>query len=162
MAPVVIACRQQADMTPIVCVTGQHREMLQQVTDYFQIKPDIDLQLMTAGQSLAQLTARCVEGIDRVLQTQRPDCVVAQGDTTTVMAASLAAFYRHVPFVHVEAGLRTGNLQAPWPEELNRRVTSLVTTLHCARPNAPRATCGPKASRTRRFASPEIRSSMPC
>lgn len=133
MAPVVHQCAQHADqIEPIICLTGQHREMLAQVTEYFGIRADLDLELMQPNQSLAELTARCVQGIDGALVKFQPDCVVAQGDTTTVMAASLVAFYRRTPFVHVEAGLRTGNLYAPWPEELNRRIASLVTTLHCA------------------------------
>ena len=117
---------------PIVCTTGQHRQMLDQVTEYFGIAVDRDLDLMAPNQTLADVTARCLTGLDAVLAEYRPDCIVAQGDTTTVMAAALAAFYRRVPLVHVEAGLRTGDLQAPWPEELNRRIASLVTALHCA------------------------------
>lgn len=133
MAPVVQACAEQRDrMEVVVCLTGQHREMLQQVTDYFGIQADWNLDLMRANQSLAELTAACIRGVDQALERFQPHCVVVQGDTTTVMAAALASFYRQVPVVHVEAGLRTGNLQAPWPEELNRRVTSLVTALHCA------------------------------
>jgi UDP-N-acetylglucosamine 2-epimerase (non-hydrolysing) len=133
MAPVVRECLARPDqLQTIVCLTGQHREMLQQVTDYFQLKADRDLQLMRPNQTLAELTARCIEGLDQAFQEYEPHCVVAQGDTTTVMATSLVAFYRRVPVVHVEAGLRTGNLQAPWPEELNRRITSLVASLHCA------------------------------
>ncbi len=133
MAPVVHECaRREGVVEPIVCLTGQHREMLAQVTDYFGIRGDVHLDLMTPDQTLAGLTARSIEAIDGVLQRCRPDCVVAQGDTTTVMAAALAAFYRRVPLVHVEAGLRTGNLQAPWPEEMNRRVADMVTALYCA------------------------------
>ena len=133
MAPVVHECvRRTGEIEPLVCLTGQHRELLDQVVQYFGIVADLDLELMRPNQSLSQLTARCVEGIDAVVEKQRPDCIVAQGDTTTVMAASMAAFFRHVPFVHVEAGLRTGDLQAPWPEEFNRRVASIVTSLHCA------------------------------
>jgi UDP-N-acetylglucosamine 2-epimerase (non-hydrolysing) len=133
MAPVVSECRRRSDLVDaIVCVTGQHREMLAQMIEYFGIGVDEYLELMTPNQTLAGLTARCVERIDDVLRRRRPDCVVAQGDTTTVMATSLAAFYRGVPFVHVEAGLRTGNLEAPWPEELNRRIADMVATLHCA------------------------------
>ncbi len=128
MAPVVHQCLRRADqIEPIVCLTGQHREMLAQVTDYFGIRADLDLALMQPDQTLAELTARCITGVDAALTRYQPDCVVAQGDTTTVMAASLAAFYRRIPFVHVEAGLRTGDLMAPWPEELNRRVASIVT-----------------------------------
>jgi UDP-N-acetylglucosamine 2-epimerase (non-hydrolysing) len=133
MAPVVHECRRRPNsVDPVVCLTGQHREMLSQVTRYFGIEEDENLDLMAPDQTLAVLTARCVEGIDRILVERRPDCVVAQGDTTTVMAASLVAFYRHVPFVHVEAGLRTGDLQSPWPEELNRRIADIATTLYCA------------------------------
>lgn len=133
MAPVIHCCRQNSrQIESIVCVTGQHRQMLDQVVDYFGIHIDRDLELMAHDQTLADLTARCLTGLDAVIREYRPDCIVAQGDTTTVMAASLNAFYRRVPFVHVEAGLRTGNLQAPWPEELNRRITGMVTALHCA------------------------------
>lgn len=133
MAPIVREClRREGEIETIVCLTGQHREMLDQVTSYFNITADIDLELMQPNQTLARLTARCVEGLDETIARHEPHCVVAQGDTTTVMAASLAAFYRRVPLVHVEAGLRTGNLQAPWPEELNRRITSLIAGLHCA------------------------------
>jgi UDP-N-acetylglucosamine 2-epimerase (non-hydrolysing) len=106
--------------------------MLRQVTDYFGIHPDFDLKLMAPGQSLAQLTARLIVALDESIGAVQPDCVVAQGDTTSVLAASLAAFYRRVPFVHVKAGLRTGDLTAPWPEEFNRRVASVSTALHCA------------------------------
>ncbi|MCA9265865.1 MAG: UDP-N-acetylglucosamine 2-epimerase (non-hydrolyzing) [Planctomycetales bacterium] len=133
MAPVVMECRRRShEIDPIVCLTGQHREMLQQVTDYFGIEHHRNLDVMQPDQTLASLTARCVEGIDRVLTETNPDCVVAQGDTTTVMATAVVAFYRRLPFVHIEAGLRTGNMYAPWPEEFNRRVASLVTALHCA------------------------------
>ena len=133
LAPVVRECLCRADeLETIICLTGQHFEMLKQVTDYFQIKADLNLSVMRPDQTLAQLTARCLEGIDEAVSDYAPHCVVVQGDTTTVMAGALACFYRRVPLVHVEAGLRTGNLQAPWPEELNRRVTSLATTLHCA------------------------------
>ncbi|HET6883737.1 MAG TPA: UDP-N-acetylglucosamine 2-epimerase (non-hydrolyzing) [Pirellulales bacterium] len=132
MAPVVQACRERPEVEPIVCVTGQHREMLDQVTDYFGIEPDVDLSLMRLNQSVAKVTARSLNGLDTVLANYRPDCVVVQGDTTTTAAAALAAFYRQIPLVHVEAGLRTGNLKSPWPEEMNRRVTTLATALHCA------------------------------
>jgi UDP-N-acetylglucosamine 2-epimerase (non-hydrolysing) len=132
MAPVVRACHAHDNLQPIVCLTGQHREMLDQVNDYFGITADDDLQVMSKNQTLAKLTSKCVEGIDSLVERHRPDCVVAQGDTTTVMASSMVAFYRRIPFVHVEAGLRTGNMQAPWPEEFNRRVVGLTAGLHCA------------------------------
>jgi UDP-N-acetylglucosamine 2-epimerase (non-hydrolysing) len=132
MAPVVQECRRRPDVEPIVCFTGQHCEMLAQVSDYFDLRPDIDLELMRPNQTLAGLTARCLEGIDETISQFEPDCIVAQGDTTTVLAASIAAFYRRLPFVHVEAGLRTGDLLSPWPEEFNRRAAGLTTALHCA------------------------------
>jgi UDP-N-acetylglucosamine 2-epimerase (non-hydrolysing) len=133
MAPIVRQClRRDADIETFVCVTGQHRQMLDQVIRYFGLPIDRDLELMVPDQTLADLSARCLSGLDRLLAEIQPDCLAAQGDTTTVMAASLAAFYRRVPFVHVEAGLRTGNLQAPWPEELNRRVAGMTAALHCA------------------------------
>ena len=139
MAPLIRACRERnSQVEPVVCSTGQHREMLEQVSTYFDLRPDVDLHLMQSGQSLMGLTVRCLEGLDTVIASHEPDCVVAQGDTTTVMAASIAAFYRKIPFVHVEAGLRTGDLQSPWPEEFNRRVAGLTAALHCA-PTQPAA-----------------------
>ena len=133
MAPVVRACQQHPDdLETIVCVTGQHREMLEQVTDYFGIEANVRLDVMRPNQTLAGLTARCIEAVDGVFAEYQPDCVVAQGDTTTVLCASLASFYRRIPFVHVEAGLRTQSIFSPWPEEMNRRVASLATSVHCA------------------------------
>ena len=133
MAPVVLECARRDDiLRPTVCVTGQHREMLAGVMDYFGITADVDLGVMAAGQGLADLAARCLQGLENVIERYRPDCVVAQGDTTSVLAAALVAFYARVPFVHVEAGLRTGNIEAPWPEELNRRMVSIATAVHCA------------------------------
>jgi len=132
LAPLLKVCERRQDIEPIVCSTGQHKEMLAQVTEYFGLRVELDLGLMQPNQTLASLSARCLEALDRVLVEHQPDCVIAQGDTTTVMAASLAAFYRRIPFVHVEAGLRTGNLQSPWPEELNRRIAGLTTAVHCA------------------------------
>ena len=105
MAPIIIECRRRPDeIQPIVCFTGQHRELLSQVTDYFGIEADVNLDLMMPGQTLAGFMANCLARLDNVLEGQKPDCVVAQGDTTTVLAASLASFYRRVPFVHVGAG----------------------------------------------------------
>ncbi len=132
LAPVILACKDHADVSPIVCSTGQHREMLDQVLGYFKIRPEIDLALMKPAQTLAGLTSACIEAVDRVVAELSPDMIVVQGDTTTVMASAMVGFYRRVPIVHVEAGLRTGDLMAPWPEEFNRRVTGIVTTLHCA------------------------------
>ena len=133
MAPVVLEAKKRSStLETIVCVTGQHREMLDQVNRYFQIVPDIDLQLMQPDQTLASLTSRCLTEVDRVITEKNPTFVLAQGDTTTVLATSLAAFYHKIPFVHIEAGLRSGNLFSPWPEEMNRRVSSIVATRHCA------------------------------
>jgi UDP-N-acetylglucosamine 2-epimerase (non-hydrolysing) len=133
LAPVILECfRRPEEISPIVCSTGQHREMLDQVLGYFAISPDLDLGLMQPGQTLAAVAAGCLRAIDEVIVDRDPDCVVVQGDTTTVMATAMAAFFRKVPLVHVEAGLRTGDLMAPWPEEFNRRVASIVTRLHCA------------------------------
>lgn len=132
MAPVVRELQSRPEADPIVCITGQHREMLAPILDYFQIKPEIDLDVMRPDQTLAALTARLVESLDEVIRRTSPDWVVAQGDTTSVMAGAMAAFYRQVPFAHVEAGLRTGDLAAPFPEEFHRRVADLVASLHFA------------------------------
>ncbi|QDV64772.1 UDP-N-acetylglucosamine 2-epimerase [Crateriforma conspicua] len=133
LAPLIRHCLERSDdFDPIVCSTGQHREMLEQVLGYFEIQPDVDLRLMKHGQTLAELTASCMQAVTDALIKAKPDCVVVQGDTTTVMTASVAAFYQKIPVVHVEAGLRTGDLWAPWPEEFNRRVAAIVTRLHCA------------------------------
>ncbi len=133
LCPVILECQRRPEtIAPIICSTGQHREMLAQVLGYFGVTPEIDLGLMTPGQTLTGLTAACLNAVDKVIVEQKPDCVVVQGDTTTVMAAAMAAFYHRVPIVHVEAGLRTGDLNAPWPEEFNRRVAGIVTELHCA------------------------------
>ena len=132
LAPVVLACRAERDLETCVCVTAQHREMLDQVLVTFDIVPDSDLGLMTPNQSLPELTSRAVEAIDRHLGEFRPDFVLVQGDTTTTFCAALSAFYRGIPVGHVEAGFRSGDLQAPWPEEANRVMTSRLTTLHFA------------------------------
>jgi UDP-N-acetylglucosamine 2-epimerase (non-hydrolysing) len=132
LAPVVLAMKRASDLDCRVCVTGQHRQMLDQVLDVFQIRPDADLNLMVPNQSLASLTARGIEAIDRYLADDTPDLLLVQGDTTTTLCGALAAFFRKVPVGHVEAGLRTFNLQAPWPEEGNRVLASRVTTLHFA------------------------------
>ena len=132
MAPLVLAARRDSRVSPIVCTTGQHREMLDQVNQYFGITADIDLGLMTAGQTLSDLTAGCLTRLNSAIQQFQPDCIVGQGDTTSAMCASMAAFYARIPFVHVEAGLRTDRIDSPFPEEFNRRVCSLTTALHCA------------------------------
>lgn len=132
MAPVILACQQHAEVDPLICLSGQHRHMARPILDYFGITPEFDLDVMSENQTLASLTAKLIMALDALLTEQSPDCIVAQGDTTTVMTASMLAFYRRMPFLHVEAGLRTGNLQAPWPEEFNRRVAGIVATLHGA------------------------------
>jgi len=132
LAPVILALKNDPRFSCQVCVTGQHREMLDQVLDAFSIKPDVDLDLMEPNQTLAGLTARAVEAIDRFLAKSKPDLVLIQGDTTTTFCAALAAFYHHIRVGHVEAGLRTGNLDSPWPEEANRVLATRLTTLHFA------------------------------
>ncbi len=133
MAPLVnyLKSRPQ-DFRCIVCVTAQHRQILDQVLDAFSIVPDYDLNIMQTGQTLTQVTTRALEGLENVLQEAKPDIVLAQGDTTTVLAAALAAAYQKIAFGHVEAGLRTDNKFDPFPEELNRRLTGQLTDLHFA------------------------------
>ena len=130
LAPLVAAMRDDERFNPIVVVTGQHREMLDQVHDFFGIVPDEDLDIQAPGQTLTQITNRCLQGVGRAIEAYRPDAVVVQGDTTSAFAAALAAFYHEIPVLHVEAGLRTGNISSPFPEEANRRLISQVTALH--------------------------------
>lgn len=132
MASVIRELKARPHAKVLVCVTGQHREMLDPILSFFGIVPDRNLVLMRPDQALTPLTARLLEGLDEVIRNEAPDWVVAQGDTTSVMAGAMAAFYRGVPFAHVEAGLRTGDLSAPFPEEFNRRVADLVAELHFA------------------------------
>lgn len=130
MAPVVTALKQCAELQTIVAVTAQHRQMLDQVLDLFQIVPDEDLNVMQPGQTLSGLTARIVQGMEEVITRHKPDIVLVHGDTTTTFATALAAFYQRTAVGHVEAGLRTGNLYSPWPEEANRKLTGALTSLH--------------------------------
>jgi UDP-N-acetylglucosamine 2-epimerase (non-hydrolysing) len=132
MAPVVLELAQTPGIESRVCVTAQHREMLDQVLDLFEITPDVDLNLMRPNQSLAELTARVFTHLDPVLAKMEPDWVLVQGDTTTVMAAALNAYYRRIRVGHVEAGLRTHNKWEPFPEEVNRRVAGVTADLHFA------------------------------
>jgi len=132
LAPVVLALREQSWCDLCVVATAQHREMLDDVLRFFGIAPDRDLDLMRENQGLSEFAARALAALDAVLVAVEPDVVVAQGDTTTVLAAAIAAFYRRLPFCHVEAGLRTHDLHQPFPEEFNRVVTSRVTRLHFA------------------------------
>ncbi len=132
MVPVVMALKARPEFDVQVCVTAQHREMLDQVLALFEITPDFDLNLMTPGQSLGGLTSRALQGLEEVFQAQKPDLVLVHGDTTTTFTASLAAFYQQIKIGHVEAGLRTGDIYSPWPEEFNRRVTGIVANYHFA------------------------------
>ncbi|MBX9453923.1 MAG: UDP-N-acetylglucosamine 2-epimerase (non-hydrolyzing) [Mesorhizobium sp.] len=129
MAPVVAAFRADPAFETLVCVTGQHRTMLDQVLGIFGIEPDIDLDIMTPGQSLTDITVRVLQGMEKVIREHKPDVVLVHGDTTTAMAAALAAFYHQVPVGHVEAGLRTRDIMRPWPEEMNRSVIDVVGRL---------------------------------
>ena len=133
MAPLVKKFQEQSDrIETIVCVTGQHRQMLDQVLDLFEIKPDFDLNIMKAGQDLYDVTSRVLLGMRDVLREAKPDVVLVHGDTTTSTAAALAAFYQQIPVGHVEAGLRTHNIYSPWPEEMNRLITGRIASFHFA------------------------------
>ena len=133
MAPVILELEKYPEIfTSIVCNTGQHREMLDQVLDLFKLRPDYSLDLMTANQTLPKLTADLLNALDEVVEECQPDWILAQGDTTTVMVASLLAFYKDIRFGHVEAGLRTSDLRSPFPEEVNRRIADLLTTAYFA------------------------------
>jgi UDP-N-acetylglucosamine 2-epimerase len=133
LAPVVLELkRHPAHFETQICVTGQHREMLDQMLRVFGLRPDCDLGVMKAGQDLAGVTSACLTGLDVVLQREHPDLVLVQGDTTTTLAASLAAYYRRIPVGHIEAGLRTGKKFDPFPEEVNRRITTHISDFHFA------------------------------
>ena len=132
MAPLVHTLQNNPNFDACVCVTAQHRQMLDQVLELFSIKPDYDLNIMQPGQSLYEITANILKGIKSVLEEFKPDVVLVHGDTTTTFAASLAAFYQQIAVGHVEAGLRTGNLYSPWPEEANRKLTGVITRFHFA------------------------------
>lgn len=132
MAPLVKALQVSTALEVKVCVTAQHREMLDQVLQLFEIEPDFDLNLMRPGQSLTQLTCSILQGMERVLLQDRPDWVLVHGDTSTTLGASLAAYYQRIGIAHVEAGLRTGNPYSPWPEEANRQLTGRLAGLHFA------------------------------
>jgi UDP-N-acetylglucosamine 2-epimerase (non-hydrolysing) len=132
LAPVVAALRNSTDLDCTVVATGQHKEMFRQVAEQFGFTVDADLDVMRPNQTLAGLTARLMEGIDRWLDTAHPDMALVQGDTTTVLVSALACFYRRIPIGHVEAGLRTGNIWSPFPEEVNRRLATPLVSLHFA------------------------------
>lgn len=132
MAPVVLQLERTSEVESLVCVTAQHRQMLDQVLDLFEITPDVDLDLMRPDQSLAQMTARVFTHLDPVLTDLKPDWILVQGDTTTVMSAALLAYFHRIKVGHVEAGLRTGDKWQPFPEEVNRRVAGVTADLHFA------------------------------
>lgn len=127
MAPLVKALQKEGDkFRTLVCVTGQHREMLDQVLALFEITPDFDLNIMHKGQNLYDVTSKVLTGMGEVLKAEKPDIVLVHGDTTTSMAAALASFYEQIPVGHIEAGLRTNNIYSPWPEEINRQITGRI------------------------------------
>lgn len=132
MAPVIKVLQDNTNIVVKLCVTAQHREMLDKVLLLFNISPDYDLNLMQSGQDLTDITTRVLIGMRDVFKEWRPDLVLVHGDTTTTMAASLAAYYEKIPVGHIEAGLRTGNIYSPWPEEMNRRLTGAITAIHFA------------------------------
>lgn len=132
MAPLALKLHSESRFDAKVCVTGQHREMLDQVLSLFNLEPDYDLDIMKSGQDLTDVTSSILKGMRNVLVDFRPDVVLVHGDTATTLAASLAAYYQQIPVAHVEAGLRTGNLYSPWPEEANRKLTAALATVHFA------------------------------
>jgi len=132
MAPLVLALASDSRFNSKVCVTGQHREMLDQVLDLFEIQPDFDLNIMKQDQDLTDVTTAILQGMKDVFSNFKPDVVLVHGDTATTFAASLAAYYQQIPVAHIEAGLRTGNLYSPWPEEANRKLTSVLAALNFA------------------------------
>src|SRR5260370_1236326 len=132
LAPVFLELSSRPNFECKICVTGQHREMLIQVLELFELRPDWDLDLMRPNQDLAYLTGAILSGVGEVLDALRPDRVIVQGDTTTTFAWALAAFYHRIPVAHVEARLRTDNIYSPWPEEVNRRLVTHIADLHFA------------------------------
>lgn len=132
MAPIVKEIEKRKDLKSYICVTGQHREMLDQVLEIFDIKPDYDLNIFKKGQTLTEVTTKTLLGLENILDELKPDILLVQGDTTTVFAAALAAFYKKIKIGHVEAGLRSGNLYSPYPEEANRKLTGVLSNYHFA------------------------------
>ena len=132
MAPLINMLKHHPTVQIKICITAQHRQMLDQVLDIFKIQPDYDMNIMKANQSLADMTSTALQGLDQILAQDKPDCVLVQGDTTTTLAASLAAFYHKIPVGHIEAGLRSFDRYAPWPEEINRKLTGSLAALHFA------------------------------
>ncbi len=140
MAPVALALAREPDLDTLIAVTAQHRTMLDQVLDVFGLTADFDLNIFQPGQSLADITARAITSLDRVMADVRPEALLVQGDTTTTFAGALCGFYHRIPVVHLEAGLRTGKPYSPYPEEINRRLTGQLSMMHLA------ATVGAKAN----------------
>lgn len=132
MCPLVLEMKKHKEIQCVVCLTGQHREMLQQVMECFSINEDYNLQIMKENQTLTGITTSILEGLEPILQEERPDMVLVHGDTTTSFAAALACFYQKIPVGHVEAGLRTGNMYSPYPEEMNRSITAQLASYHFA------------------------------
>lgn len=132
MAPVLASLGREPAVTSLLCVTGQHRDMLDQVLQLFDLQPNFDLDIMQPGQDLTDITSRVLIGLREIIRESSPDLVLIHGDTTTTMATALAAYYEQIPVGHVEAGLRTGDIYAPWPEEINRRVAGAIASLHFA------------------------------
>jgi UDP-N-acetylglucosamine 2-epimerase (non-hydrolysing) len=132
VAPIIKAIEADEELESITVVTGQHREMLDQVNAIFKIVPDHDMNIMSAGQSLNMIVAKVISGVDEILQQESPDAVIVQGDTSTVMGAAVASFNRQIPVIHLEAGLRSGDINSPFPEEANRKLTSQIAALHLA------------------------------
>lgn len=132
MAPIIKEMEKRKEIENIICVTAQHRQMLDQVLNLFQIKPDYDLNIFHKGQTLTEITTRALEGLEKLIIQVKPDLVLVQGDTTTVFAGALAAFYQRVKVGHVEAGLRSGDIYSPYPEEANRKLTGIIANYHFA------------------------------
>ena len=132
VAPIIKAIEAAEDLESITVVTGQHREMLDQVNTMFEIVPDHDLNIMASGQTLNGIVAKVISGVDQILEDEKPDAVIVQGDTSTVMGAAVASFNRQIPVIHLEAGLRSGDINSPFPEEANRKLTSQIAALHPA------------------------------
>lgn len=132
MCPLVKALENEPQIESVVCVTAQHREMLDQVLEVFEVTPDYDLDLMSKGQTLTEVTTRILTSIEEILQKEKPDMILVHGDTNTTFSSAVAAFYNGIQVGHVEAGLRSGNIHSPFPEEANRKLTGVVTSLHFA------------------------------
>ena len=162
LAPVVRELSARPIFDCKICVTGQHREMLAQVLELFDLRPDWNLELMRPDQDLAYLTGAVLSGVGGVLGSFRPDRVIVQGDTTTTFAGALAAFYHRIPVAHVEAGLRTDNIYSPWPEEVNRRLVTHIADLHFAPTARARDNFSGKGSGASGSSSPAIPGSMRC